>query len=70
MTVTETDYRSSSPLAYCQLILATDLDGPLATGTAAARRRTRDLFNGAVSGARLAFATAAASSRSLHCSMS
>jgi glucosylglycerol-phosphate synthase len=40
-----------------KLVLATDLDGTLLAGTHAARRRIRDLFSGALPGAKLVFIT-------------
>jgi glucosylglycerol-phosphate synthase len=49
--------RWSRPLDPAQLILATDLDGTLLAGTHEARRRLRDLFSGALPGARLVFVT-------------
>ena len=39
------------------LLLATDLDGTLLAGTSDARRRVRDLFSGALPGAKLVFIT-------------
>lgn len=45
------------PLDPARLVLATDLDGTLLAGSHDARRRVRDLFHGALPGARLVFVT-------------
>ncbi|MDQ1816956.1 glucosylglycerol-phosphate synthase [Massilia sp. CCM 9210] len=47
----------TSPSISRPLLLATDLDGTLLAGTAAARRRVRDLFSGGLDGAKLVFIT-------------
>lgn len=56
MTVIQTD-RWSGACSARPPILATDLDGTLLAGSPGARRRIRDLFSGALPGARLAFVT-------------
>ncbi|MEC5163353.1 MULTISPECIES: glucosylglycerol-phosphate synthase [unclassified Janthinobacterium] len=49
--------RWTSPTNPRPLVLATDLDGTLLAGTHEARRRVRDLFSGALPGAKLVFIT-------------
>lgn len=56
MTVIETN-RWPRLLDPSRLVLATDLDGTLLAGTHEARRRIRELFSGALPGARLVFVT-------------
>jgi len=49
--------RRARPLDPTRLVLATDLDGTLLAGTHEARRRVRELFSGALPGAKLVFVT-------------
>lgn len=56
MTVIDTQ-RWPRLLDPARLVLATDLDGTLLAGTHEARRRIRDLFSGALPGAKLVFVT-------------
>ena len=56
MTVIDTQ-RWPRLLDPSRLVLATDLDGTLLAGTHEARRRIRELFSGALPGAKLVFVT-------------